>query len=251
MSDTLALNDGNTVVSKIFSDPSQAVLGMPLSVGRSECMSCVMKRVLRLQRESNARFVKWSDGTWQLMIGTEVLNMQKQSMAGDQAQLFVKHPRVRATDPSLSTYSESLTASALEQVPACSKLFLVCKAYSFPRSRVALTRFEIRRLAAMFPTWPGANLSGLPKKAKIAMLMDVKSDESAHPAVQSKPCETDLLRSRGIPQLKLSSRVSQRGTSPSRMLDSCRDGTSENWLSFASGTHFPIFNSQFLNCSSA
>ncbi|GAQ82848.1 Leo1-like protein [Klebsormidium nitens] len=46
-----------------------------------------------VKRESNARFVKWSDGTWQLMIGTEVLNMQKQSMAGDQAQLFVKHPR--------------------------------------------------------------------------------------------------------------------------------------------------------------
>ena len=33
------------------------------------------------QRESNARLVQWSDGSWQLMVGSEVLTVTEQSVS--------------------------------------------------------------------------------------------------------------------------------------------------------------------------
>ncbi|XP_019243760.1 PREDICTED: protein LEO1 homolog isoform X2 [Nicotiana attenuata] len=41
--------------------------------------------------ESNARFVEWSDGSVQLMIGNEVLDMSVQDAQHDQAHLFLRH----------------------------------------------------------------------------------------------------------------------------------------------------------------
>lgn len=79
------------LVQKVLLMPT---LGDALFIGSCGSSVPAYVRCFWLQRESNARFVKWSDGTWQLMIGTEVLNVQRQSMAGDQTQLFVRHPRV-------------------------------------------------------------------------------------------------------------------------------------------------------------
>ena len=42
--------------------------------------------------ESNARFVRWSDGSLQLQIGTEVLDVASQDVAREQSHLFVRHP---------------------------------------------------------------------------------------------------------------------------------------------------------------
>lgn len=47
-----------------------------------------------LQRESNARFVKWSDGSMQLLIGNEVLDISVQDAQHDQAHLFLRHEKV-------------------------------------------------------------------------------------------------------------------------------------------------------------
>ncbi|KAF5730195.1 hypothetical protein HS088_TW20G00567 [Tripterygium wilfordii] len=41
--------------------------------------------------ESNARFVRWSDGSLQLLIGNEVLDISTQEAQHDQAHLFLKH----------------------------------------------------------------------------------------------------------------------------------------------------------------
>ncbi|XP_061346651.1 protein LEO1 homolog isoform X2 [Gastrolobium bilobum] len=41
--------------------------------------------------ESNARFVRWSDGSLQLLIGNEVLDMSVQDAQHDQAHLFLRH----------------------------------------------------------------------------------------------------------------------------------------------------------------
>ncbi|KAF6171381.1 hypothetical protein GIB67_009522 [Kingdonia uniflora] len=41
--------------------------------------------------ESNARFVKWSDGSIQLLIGNEVLDISVQEAQHDQAHLFLRH----------------------------------------------------------------------------------------------------------------------------------------------------------------
>ncbi|KAL7114952.1 hypothetical protein ACP275_04G153600 [Erythranthe tilingii] len=41
--------------------------------------------------ESNARFVEWSDGSLQLLIGNEVLDISKQDAQHEQAHLFVRH----------------------------------------------------------------------------------------------------------------------------------------------------------------
>ncbi|GAV85282.1 Leo1 domain-containing protein [Cephalotus follicularis] len=43
--------------------------------------------------ESNARFVKWSDGSLQLLIGNEVLDISVQSAQQDQAHLFLRHDK--------------------------------------------------------------------------------------------------------------------------------------------------------------
>ena len=41
--------------------------------------------------ESNARFVRWSDGSRQLLLGDEVLDVAEQDVAGDHHYLFVRH----------------------------------------------------------------------------------------------------------------------------------------------------------------
>lgn len=47
-----------------------------------------------LQYESNARFVRWSDGSLQLLIGNEVLDISVQDAQHDQAHLFLRHGKV-------------------------------------------------------------------------------------------------------------------------------------------------------------
>ncbi|XP_057805093.1 protein LEO1 homolog [Salvia miltiorrhiza] len=47
----------------------------------------------RTSIESNARFVEWSDGSLQLLIGNEVLDISKQDAQHEQAHLFVRHGR--------------------------------------------------------------------------------------------------------------------------------------------------------------
>lgn len=47
-----------------------------------------------LQYESNARFVRWSDGSIQLLIGNEVLDISVQEAQHDQAHLFLRHGKV-------------------------------------------------------------------------------------------------------------------------------------------------------------
>ncbi|XP_075516586.1 protein LEO1 homolog [Primulina tabacum] len=44
-----------------------------------------------LSMESNARFVEWSDGSLQLLIGNEVLDISKQDAQHEQAHLFLRH----------------------------------------------------------------------------------------------------------------------------------------------------------------
>ncbi|KZV21701.1 hypothetical protein F511_02859 [Dorcoceras hygrometricum] len=45
--------------------------------------------------ESNARFVEWSDGSLQLLIGNEVLDISKQDAQHEQAHLFIRHGKAR------------------------------------------------------------------------------------------------------------------------------------------------------------
>lgn len=47
-----------------------------------------------IQIESNARFVKWSDGSLQLLIGNEVLNLNVQEAQHDHTHLFLRHEKV-------------------------------------------------------------------------------------------------------------------------------------------------------------
>ncbi|KAK9926102.1 hypothetical protein M0R45_023351 [Rubus argutus] len=47
----------------------------------------------RASYESNARFVRWSDGSLQLLIGNEVLDISVQDAQHDQAHLFLRHEK--------------------------------------------------------------------------------------------------------------------------------------------------------------
>lgn len=44
----------------------------------------------KLLRESNARFVKWSDGSMSLHLGSEIFDVYKQPLAGDHNHLFIR-----------------------------------------------------------------------------------------------------------------------------------------------------------------
>lgn len=45
-------------------------------------------------RQSNARFIQWEDGTWQLLLGDEVLDVKELDMQQDNSFLFVRHQGV-------------------------------------------------------------------------------------------------------------------------------------------------------------
>lgn len=51
----------------------------------------VQNRNGNISYESNARFVRWSDGSLQLLIGNEVLDLNVQDARHDQAHLFLRH----------------------------------------------------------------------------------------------------------------------------------------------------------------
>ncbi|KAJ7528890.1 hypothetical protein O6H91_15G024300 [Diphasiastrum complanatum] len=53
----------------------------------------VQNRDNSISYESNARFVKWSDGSMQLLIGNEVLDLSVQDAQQDQSHIFVRHPK--------------------------------------------------------------------------------------------------------------------------------------------------------------
>jgi RNA polymerase-associated protein LEO1 len=57
-----------------------------------QTLSC--RCYFELQCESNARFVKWSDGSMQLLLGNEVLDLSVQDSRHDQSHLFIRHPKV-------------------------------------------------------------------------------------------------------------------------------------------------------------
>ncbi|AED97427.1 unnamed protein product [Arabidopsis thaliana] len=76
--------------------------------------------------ESNARFVRWSDGSLQLLIGNEVLNITEQDAKEDQNHLFIKHEKgilqsqgrilkkMRFTPSSLTSNSHRLLTAIVE-----------------------------------------------------------------------------------------------------------------------------------------
>lgn len=45
-------------------------------------------------RQSNAKFVQWEDGSWQLMLGEDVLDVKELDMTQDNSYLFVRHQGV-------------------------------------------------------------------------------------------------------------------------------------------------------------
>ncbi|KAG4933941.1 hypothetical protein JHK87_047943 [Glycine soja] len=51
-------------------------------------------RVVSVIASFNVRFVRWSDGSLQLLIGNEVLDISMQDAQHDQAHLFLRHDKV-------------------------------------------------------------------------------------------------------------------------------------------------------------
>ncbi|KAK7250957.1 hypothetical protein RIF29_33762 [Crotalaria pallida] len=62
-----------------------------LEVELDEKRKAVEEGLQNRLRESNARFVRWSDGSLQLLIGNEVLDISVQDAQHDQAHLFRRH----------------------------------------------------------------------------------------------------------------------------------------------------------------
>jgi hypothetical protein len=66
----------------------------------------------QLQYESNARFVRWSDGSLQLLIGNEVLDLNVQDARHDQAHLFLRHGKVYSLVAFLEDFSSDIFATS-------------------------------------------------------------------------------------------------------------------------------------------
>ncbi|DAD49807.1 TPA_asm: hypothetical protein HUJ06_000139 [Nelumbo nucifera] len=67
-----------------FTVAGRKLIGIICSVSIHDDLFC-------MQYESNARFVRWSDGSLQLLIGNEVLDISVQEALHDQAHLFLRH----------------------------------------------------------------------------------------------------------------------------------------------------------------
>ncbi|CAH2044064.1 unnamed protein product [Thlaspi arvense] len=78
---------GNNIVRHSSSNPLVLLL-----VSYFFC-SLLMCRYAHMQSESNARFVRWSDGSLQLLIGNEVLDITEQDAQQDQNHLLIKHEK--------------------------------------------------------------------------------------------------------------------------------------------------------------
>lgn len=63
---------------------------LKLKVGNTIRWREVYDKEGRIQKESNARFVKWSDGSMSLHLGSEIFDVYKQPLAGDHNHLFIR-----------------------------------------------------------------------------------------------------------------------------------------------------------------
>lgn len=65
-----------------------------------QCVSIFSNLVIffHVQYESNARYVRWSDDSLQLLIGNEVLDISVQNAQHDQSHLFLRHGKVTSDD---------------------------------------------------------------------------------------------------------------------------------------------------------
>jgi Leo1-like protein len=61
-----------------------------------------------LKYESNARFVKWKDGSLQLLIGNEVLDISVHESTHDQSHLFLRHGKVNLLTSSFILFLSSV-----------------------------------------------------------------------------------------------------------------------------------------------
>ncbi|XP_028063612.1 protein LEO1 homolog [Camellia sinensis] len=66
--------------------------------------------------ESNARFVRWSDGSLQLLIGNEVLDLSVQDAQHDQVHLFLRHGKVTIYAFAMSNSELYLCIYSLKQL---------------------------------------------------------------------------------------------------------------------------------------
>jgi Leo1-like protein len=81
-------------------------------------------------RESNARFVRWSDGSLQLLLGEEVLDVSEHDVTSDNRFLFVRRPGfIQVRDCSASP-KRPLAARQLVHLELASHL-LLCPFDSF------------------------------------------------------------------------------------------------------------------------
>ena len=51
------------------------------------------------QRQSNARFVQWSDGSWQLLVGDEVLDVKESDIRMDHSFLYARQQGILQVQP--------------------------------------------------------------------------------------------------------------------------------------------------------
>ena len=77
--DTLVDNEGKTRISTPFTNIIRWRKVIDPETGEEKV-------------ESNARMVKWSDGSWQLLIGNEAFNVTETDLGDRNEYLFARHP---------------------------------------------------------------------------------------------------------------------------------------------------------------
>ncbi|KAK1273203.1 hypothetical protein QJS04_geneDACA008019 [Acorus gramineus] len=80
--------DGSVSMSRIL---GLEIMQETMRLGMSHIVHVVFGALS--EYESNARFVRWSDGSLQLLIGNEVLDINVQEAQHDQAHLFLRHDK--------------------------------------------------------------------------------------------------------------------------------------------------------------
>jgi len=75
-----------------------------------------------LKRESNSRFIRWSDGTVTLSVGDEVMDVREIDVSGDHSFLFARHPNLiqgqGPLDKKITLRPASLTSTSHKRLAA-------------------------------------------------------------------------------------------------------------------------------------
>ncbi|XP_059125040.1 RNA polymerase-associated protein LEO1-like [Peromyscus eremicus] len=128
-------------------------------------------------KESNARIVKWSDGSMSLHLGSEVFDIYKAPLQDNHNQLFIRE------DTGLR--GQAIFKSRLTFRPHCTDSATYKKMTLSSGSRSSKTQIRILPMAGRDPEWPRTDLIQKKERLRVSTQRNFRSKRKNQPAPSS------------------------------------------------------------------